>query len=74
MVPWALEQNVRFKPNIGPLLNPLDVPGKVDQKLIDDLPDKLAPVKAINLQKQIYHQKRLSSSCRCAMDNYDLYG
>jgi len=52
MVPWALEQNVRFKPNIGPLLDPLDNPGTVDQKLIDDLANKLAPVgNAIRLTK-----------------------
>ena len=52
MVPWALEQNVRFKPSIGPLLDPLDIPGKVDQKLIDDLANKLAPVgNAIRLTK-----------------------
>ena len=52
MVPWALEQNVRFKPNIGPLLDPLDIPGRVDQKLIDDLANKLAPVgNAIRLTK-----------------------
>jgi len=52
MVPWALEQNVRFKLNIGPLLDPLDIPGRVDQKLIDDLANKLAPVgNAIRLTK-----------------------
>jgi len=52
MVPWALEQNVRFKPNIGPRLDPLDIPGTVDQKLIDDLANKLAPVgNAIRLTK-----------------------
>ena len=52
MVPWALEQNVRFNPNIGPLLDPLDVPSSIDQKLIDNLPNKLAPVgEAIRLTK-----------------------
>ena len=52
MVPWALEQNVRFKPNIGPLLDPFDIPRKIDQKLIDDLANKLAPVgDAIRLTK-----------------------
>lgn len=44
MVPWALKQNVRFKSNIGPLLDPLDIPNSLDQKLIDDLPNKLSPV------------------------------
>ena len=44
MVPWALEQNVQFKPNIGPILDPLDIPTQLDQTLIDDLPNKLAPV------------------------------
>ena len=52
MVPWALKQNVRFEPNIGPLLDPLDVPKSLDQKLINDLPNKLAPVgEAIRLTK-----------------------
>ena len=52
MVPWALEQNVRFKPNVGPLLDPLDIPRSLDQNLIDDLPNKLAPVgDAIRLTK-----------------------
>ena len=37
MVPWALEQNVRFQPNSGPLLDPLDVPGSLDQKLINNI-------------------------------------
>ena len=52
MVPWALEQNVRFQPNVGPLLDPLNIPGPIDQKLINDLPRKLAPVaEAIRLTK-----------------------
>ena len=52
IVPWALEQNVRFKPDVGPLLDPLDIPGSLDQKLINDLPNKLAPVgEAIRLTK-----------------------
>ena len=32
LVPWALEQNVRFKTNIGPLLDPLDIPRSLNQK------------------------------------------
>ena len=52
MVPWALEQNVRFQPNVGPILDPLDMPRSVDQKLIDGLPKKLAPVaEAIRLTR-----------------------
>ena len=52
MVPWALKQNVRFKTNVGPLLDPLEIPGTIDQKLIDDLPNKLSPVgDAIRLTK-----------------------
>ena len=52
MVPWALERNVRFKPNVGPLLDPLNIPGSLDQQLIDDLPNKLAPVsEAIRITK-----------------------
>lgn len=44
MVPWALERNVRFKTNVGPLLDALDVPQSIDQKLIDNVPTMLAPV------------------------------
>ena len=52
MVPWALKQNIRFKPNVGPLLDPLHTPKSLNQKLIDDLPNKLAPVgDAIRLTK-----------------------
>ena len=51
MVPWALERNVRFKLNVGPF-DPLDTPGSIDQKLINNLPKKLAPVaEAIRLTK-----------------------
>ena len=52
VVPWALEQNVRFEPNVGPLLNPLDIPGPLQQRLIDAIPTKLAPVsEAIQLTR-----------------------
>ena len=52
LVPWALGRNVRFEPDIGPLLDPLDIPGSLDKKLIDDIPNKLAPVfEAIRLTK-----------------------
>lgn len=52
LVPWALEQNVQFKPNVGPLLDALEVPGSLDQRLIDNLPYKLAPVReAIRITK-----------------------
>jgi len=44
MVPWALKRNVRFKTNVGPLLDPLEMPQKIDQALIDQLPNLLAPV------------------------------
>ena len=53
IVPWALNQKVRFQPNAGPLLDPLDIPGSIDQKLINNLPKKLAPVaEAIRLTKE----------------------
>ena len=52
MVPWALERNVRFQPNIGPLLDPLDKPSVISANLIDRLSEKLVPVaKAIRLTK-----------------------
>ena len=52
MVPWALNQNVRFKSNTGPLLDTLDIPDSIDQKLIDNLQNKLTPVaEAIQLTK-----------------------
>jgi uroporphyrinogen decarboxylase len=53
IVPWALNQKVRFQPNAGPLLDPLDIPGSIDQKLVNKLPKKLAPVaEAIRLTKE----------------------
>ena len=52
MVPWALERNVRFQPNIGPLLDPLDMPCAVSDDLIDSLSENLAPVaEAIRMTK-----------------------
>ena len=52
MVPWALERNVRFQPNIGPLLDPLDIPCAVSDDLIDSVSRKLSPVaEAIRMTK-----------------------
>ena len=44
MVPWALQRNVRFKTNVGPLLDPMESPKAIKQSLIDDVPQKLAAV------------------------------
>ena len=44
MVPWALERNVRFKPNHGPMLDPLTDAAALDESLLDDVAQKLAPV------------------------------
>ncbi|MGB2492704.1 MAG: uroporphyrinogen decarboxylase family protein, partial [Candidatus Puniceispirillum sp.] len=44
MVPWALERNVRFKPNHGPMLDPLADSAALDESLLDDVAQKLAPV------------------------------
>ena len=44
MVPWALERNVRFKPNHGPMLDPLADSSALDETLLDDVAQKLAPV------------------------------
>ncbi len=53
MIPWALERNVRFELNIGPVLDPLNTPRSFDKKLIDDLPNKLAPIgDSIRLTKE----------------------
>ena len=52
IVPWALQRNVRFKPNVGPLLDPLSKPHAIEQKLIDNLPSKLSPISdALRLTK-----------------------
>ena len=52
MVPWALQRNVEFKPNVGPLLDPMHSPQAIEQKLIDDVPLKLAAVgEALRLTK-----------------------
>jgi len=49
MVPWALDRNVHFKTGVGPLLDPLAAPGDVDDALLDNFIDKLAPIgQAIN--------------------------
>ena len=44
MVPWALERNVRFKPNHGPMLDPLADSTALDESLLGDVAQKLAPV------------------------------
>lgn len=44
MVPWALDRNVRFKPNHGPMLDPLLDAASLDEALLADMPAKLAPV------------------------------
>lgn len=44
MVPWALDRNVRFKPNHGPMLDPLADAASLDEALLADVPTKLAPV------------------------------
>ena len=52
MVPWALQRNVRFEPNIGPLLDTMQSPKAIKQSLINDLPQKLEPVgESIRLTK-----------------------
>ena len=49
MVPWALQRNVRFKTGTGPLSDPLEEPGNLDDKLLDNIATSLAPVgKAIH--------------------------
>ena len=44
MVPWALDRNVRFKPNHGPMLDPLADSTALDESLLDDVAHKLTPV------------------------------
>ena len=44
MVPWAMNLNVRFKPGIGPLLDPLEKPNVIGISCLDNLSKKLAPV------------------------------
>jgi uroporphyrinogen decarboxylase len=44
MVPWALDRNVRFEKNIGPLLDAMDQPNEVPEKTLDSLSVKLAPI------------------------------
>ena len=44
LVPWALGRNVKFKTDIGPLLDPMTEPKAINQKIIDKLPELLAPV------------------------------
>ena len=52
LIPWALQRNVRFKPNVGPILDPMHNPQALDQNLIDNVPQKLAAVgEALRLTK-----------------------
>ena len=44
LVPWALNRNVRFIPGTGPLLDPLQAVSDIDVALLDQMPDRLAPV------------------------------
>ena len=44
LVPWALNRNVRFISGTGPLLDPLQAVSDIDVALLDQLPDRLAPV------------------------------
>ena len=44
MVPWAMNLNVRFKPGIGPLLDPLKEPEQINYECLEDLSDRLSPV------------------------------
>ena len=54
MVPWALNRNVRFKPNHGPMLDPLADAAGLDDTLLDDVAAKLAPVaKAITRTRSL---------------------
>lgn len=50
LVPWAMDLNVRFKPDVGPLLDPVEKPNTINSKCLDGLTKKLAPVgKALEL-------------------------
>ena len=52
LIPWAMNLNVRFKKNVGPLLDALTQPNMIDNSCLHDLHKKLAPVgEAINLTK-----------------------
>jgi uroporphyrinogen decarboxylase len=44
MVPWAMNLNVRFESGIGPILDPLEKPGLINFKCLENLTEKLAPV------------------------------
>ena len=44
MVPWALDRNVRFEKNIGPILDAMDQPNEIPEKALDSLSVKLAPI------------------------------
>ena len=44
LVPWALDRNVRFVPGTGPLLNPLQAVSDINLALLDQMPNRLAPV------------------------------
>ena len=52
MIPWAMNRNVRFKPGVGPLLDPMERPSDIEDDVLRDLSSKLQPVgKAISLTR-----------------------
>ncbi len=52
IVPWALDRNVRFKTNVGPVLDTMNHPDEISEKVLDNLSLKLAPIaKAISKTK-----------------------
>jgi len=54
LIPWAMKLNVRFKPGIGPLLDPIEKPHIINVKYLHNLEKKLAPVgKAIEITKSL---------------------
>ena len=44
MVPWALERNVRFEKDVGPILDAMAQPDEISEKALHNLSLKLAPV------------------------------
>ena len=44
IVPWAMNLNVRFEKNTGPLLDPIEQPDMIDASSLKELTKKLTPV------------------------------
>ena len=74
LIPWAMDLNVRFKPNVGPLLDPVERPGMIKTNCLYKLTEKLAPVgKALELTNLSLPEYCTHRFCRSTVDTDYIY-